>query len=231
MRLDLESKILLLTNPKTDSTSIRDVLDNNHTYMCCENNIYLNNLKEQGLCSEYYHEHHTNASSMKSVLFNVYNLNIDDFFTFTFIRNPWDRVVSAYSYQNRDKNGFEFYDCNHDKNIAGSFSFKEFIEKITTEKIWNCVGIPSLENFCFDDNKQCIVKNIYKIEDFKLCNLEADLSVFLNRPFKFNNIIELPNLNQSNRKKNYREYYTEDWMIEKVRKIYNSDIEFGNYEF
>ena len=75
MRLDLESKILLLSNPKTASTSIRNVLDNNHSYICWENNIYLNNLKEEGLCSEYYDKEHTNATTMTSVLFNVYNLN------------------------------------------------------------------------------------------------------------------------------------------------------------
>lgn len=230
MRLDIKSKILFLSNPKTGSISVRDVLDNNYNYNCYQHNEYLDNLHREGLCPDYYNDSHTNAIHMKNVLSNIYNLDINDFFSFAFIRNPWDRIVSAYSYQKRDKNGIEWYDNNYDINTACTYPFSDFIKNITTEKLWNSCGVPSLENFCFDNNN-CIVKKIYKIEDFKLCQLEKDISDFLNKPFKFTNINELPTLNTSDRKKYYNEYYTENWMIEKVREIYKSDIEFGNYDF
>ena len=43
----------------------------------------------------------------------------------------------------------------------------------------------------------------------------------------------MPN-NSKNYKKNdtpYREYYTKQWMIDKVQTIFKKDIEIGNYIF
>ena len=33
------------------------------------------------------------------------------------------------------------------------------------------------------------------------------------------------------KKVDYRIYYTEQWMIDIVRKVYKKDIELGNYKF
>ena len=43
-------------------------------------------------------------------------------------------------------------------------------------------------------------------------------------------ISNIPHLNQT-KKSNYRSYYTEQWMIDKVQDVYASDILFGDYKF
>ena len=66
------------------------------------------------------------------------------------------------------------------------------------------------------------------MEDFNLEELSNDIYLFTGNKIKFAN---LPRLNCSNINDNYRDYYTEEWMIDKVTDVYKKDIALGNYSF
>jgi hypothetical protein len=241
MRLDLKNKILFLCNPKTASTSVRYLFDKTFP-TSYENNKYLQQLNKDNkiICSIDYNDCHLNAIGMEEILKNHYNQNITDFFVFAFIRNPWDRVVSSYKYRKSDINGIPWFEENYDKLTACKLSFRDFLLMInTTDNYWLGIGSPCAFDFFYDkQNKNNLVNQIYTIENFKLEKLEKDISIHLNKQYNFNNnelqfkfAEKLPTINVSDKTTDYRDYYTEEWMITLIQVIYRHDIEIGNYKF
>ncbi len=240
MRIDFKNKILFLCNPKTGSTSTRDLIDKTFINIT-DNNKNIEELNRQNKlnCSLPYHNCHSNAIIMKEIIENNYNEKFKDFFVFTFIRNPWAKLVSLYKYSKCDINGLPFFNPNYDESTAGNFSFRDYLLSININNYyWNEIGSPSMAGFCFDkDGKTNLVNNIYKLEDFNLEKLENDISIHLNKLNNFNNNIifkfnsEFPFLNFSEDTKDYKLYYKEEWMIILVSILFKSDIEFGNYKF
>ncbi len=109
-------------------------------------------------------------------------------FTFGFVRNPWDRLVSKYTFiQNKS---------NHRQHATvATQSFEQFVHEIAGQR-----G----PDFWFDDEKgNQIVDRIYRFEtladDFpdilRRCGVKADIA--------------LPHVNSSPRER-YRSYYDED---------------------
>ena len=78
--------------------------------------------------------------------------------------------------------------------------------------------------------------NLRLVYEFSISikQLETDINDFINtnidfsRDYRFNdNIIE----NATVKDKHFREYYTSQWMIDKVAERYEDDISHFNYEF
>ena len=155
------------------------------------------------------------------------NIYLSEYFSFTTIRNPWDRVVSAFKYQKCDKNGYPFYHPDYDKNTAKQYSFSEFLKIIHDKDYWCGIGIPNIKYFCFDENNNQLVTKIYPIETLTKEMIESDIKKYNGKHY---NVSEIPHLNMT-KKVDYRTYYIEQWMIDKVREIYKKDIELGGYEF
>ena len=222
MRIDTKNKIIYLANPKTGSTSLRKIMDKKN------NRNLMNYLKENNK----YHDHWSFEKfklifDELSEVNNKISVNLDEYFSFTTIRNPWRRIVSAYKYQKNDRNGEPWYHSQYDNTTAGEFSFSNFVKKLSNEDYWCGCGIQPAEWFCFDKNDNQLVTKIYKIETLTSDKINNDIKKHLGIDY---NLEEIPVLNTT-KKDDYKKYYTEQWMIDRVGEIYKKDIELGNYTF
>ena len=229
MRIDTKNKIIYLANPKTGSTSLRKTIDKKSNWDLM-NYLKENNKYHDHWCFEQYKLIFNELSEVN----NKISVNLDEYFSFTTIRNPWRRVVSGYKYQKCDKQGCPWYITQefgyhwyHDKTTAGEFSFSDYIKRINKEDCWCKCGMPNAEWFCFDKNNNQLVTKIYKIETLTSDKINNDIKKHLGIDY---NLEEIPVLNTT-KKDDYKKYYTEQWMIDKVGEVYKKDIELGNYTF
>lgn len=152
---------------------------------------------------------HASARQIRSLLgAELYH----QYFSFVFVRNPWDWQVSLFNYIRRggDRN-------NKHYNIIKSFkNFDEYIR-------WRCtVDVHLQKEHIIDDNGDRIVDFIGKFE-----TLDKDFETIC----KTLGLIteQLPHLNSSNTK-NHRSYYTTETRA-MVENAYQEDIELFGYEY
>ena len=221
MRIDTNNKIIYFANPKTGSTSLRKMMDK-----YCDFSI----IKQLNNNNMYYD--HCNMSKYNT-FFRILNkqtksnIYLSEYFSFTTIRNPWDRAVSAFKYQKCDKDGYPFYHPNYDKNTENQYTFNDFLKKMHDKDYWCGIDVPNAKYFCFDENNNQLITKIYQIETLTKEMLENDIKKYNGKHY---DVSEIPHLNMT-KKMDYRTYYTEQWMIDIVRKVYKKDIELGNYKF
>lgn len=134
-----------------------------------------------------------------------------NYFTFCFIRNPWDRMVSLYHYWKW---------CNSYTNHDQAFiSFEEF-----------CLSFPKAMANTRHRYRQIdfISRNGQKVDFIgKFENLEDDFKFICN---KFSFSASLNHLIPSKRNKDYQSYYnraTRDF----ISSYFSEDIQLGNYKF
>jgi hypothetical protein len=159
----------------------------------------------------------------RSFYFNIIALDIknENYFSFSFVRNPFDRLYSVYRYLKKgginrhDKLAFEAHlsDFNDFEDFVLNGLDKKLIYKITHL-------IPQHEFLC-DKSGSILVDFIGRFE-----NLDKDI-LLLSK--KLNKNIELNHHNYNN-KSDYKEVYT-DKMIHKVNQIYQKDIDLFKYTF
>lgn len=201
MRIDTINKIIYIANPKTGSTSLRMMMD---TYKDKELH---KKLEKNGDYSDHY-----NFKRWKKILLK-YNINIDEYFVFTTIRNPFERVVSLYKYFKFDIEGRPFYD----KSYTG------YSEKYTWEKYFDYNDYRFFSNFI--DYKNDNYSSIIKIEDLDIDSLNkkifyhSGVSEYFSKVLHTNRTIKKPKI-----------YFHKQYMIDKISKIFSDDIKFGNYE-
>ena len=147
------------------------------------------------------------------------------YFSFAIVRNPWDRVVSAYNFVKQG--GTSLVQPLPNPVYASPYfeSFDAFVtdwlpnaelgaEDVVFEPQWHYVS---------DKKGEIIVNYIGKIENISQCLVEISQQLGMD--------IEMKNLNRSNRNlTNYREYYNKN-TIKIVQKIYEKDIAMFDYEF
>lgn len=144
-----------------------------------------------------------------------------DYYKFTFVRNPWSRLVSVYRYMlNRGNGGSDLAFANEMRGIRGGFS--EFVNLLYDDESWlsdrmfwpQTMFTHSRDGFMLDD--------YLKIEDlsrFPLIASRAKLS-----------ISNLPRLNKSGDKVDFRSFYSSK-SVDQVREIYRSDVKAFGYYF
>lgn len=154
----------------------------------------------------------------------------DEFFKFCFVRNPWDRFVSGYTYYVQSVSSvlsrFSFTQEHQKrtsilgKQIAASGGFRDF-----------CLNLDSYDldlhfdpqvDYVTDTEGELIVDYVGRFE-----NLSHDLAEICRRigiPE-----IQLPHFRKTKRK-HYREYYDEETEAV-VRHKYARDIELFDYAF
>ena len=159
----------------------------------------------------------------RSFYFNNIALNIKNevYFSFSFVRNPFDRLYSAYKFLNAGG-------MNHLDKIAFQTHLSEFedfedliLNGLNKKLIYQITHfIPQHEYLC-DKSGNILVDFIGRFED-----LESD-TLLLSKRLKKD--INLSHLN-FNSKLNYKEVYTDE-MIYKVNQIYQKDIDIFKYTF
>ena len=200
-------KFIYIHIPKTAGESIEEVLSNEFE----DSRIVSNDpdwdilIKHDTLIEHDY--------SMKSPL--------SDFFTFSFVRNPWDRMVSHWKYfiQTERSPPMPFEDF--------VFNFHKVLKEAINGHWWNpyrkyIFTAPQLD-FLTDENGEVQVNYIGRFEELqkdfdhvcKQLNIKA---------------IKLPHKNKTSRKP-HQEYYKTQGCIDEVARRYKKDIEYFKYNF
>lgn len=203
-----QNNFLFIHIPKTGGISLKNVLE-----AYGEN---LNNVNGLGTYlvknyPDYYFDKgsfaHAPAHHIKAFLGDS---NWDKLFKFAVIRNPWERMVSAYSYMHQTPN-------NKRHKIIQYMSFSDFI-RIFCEKL--PYGVSHLFT---DETNSVILDNIYRLED-----LPVHISQILTL-CGIDETIPIPHLNKS-KNQDYRTYYS-NTDAERVAKACRLEILIGDYKF
>lgn len=208
MRLSYKHKFVYIAIGKSGSSSIRNALDK---YSCIE---YWGSDPEK---SEYIH---TNLRDVKKI-FSFTDCEFDSYFKFSFVRNPWSRVVSYWNYINQCKisylkNNYHPYfgpvcikilkECEQD--------FSLFI------KLWNW-HLPSFFDMLAEEDGTLLTNFVGKLE-----NIQEDFNIVCDKigiPRQ-----KLPHKNKT-KHKHYTEYYDEETR-QIVAEKYAKDIEYFGYK-
>jgi hypothetical protein len=142
-------------------------------------------------------------------------LSYDDFLVFTTIRNPWDRIVSLWTYaQNRPDS--VWYDAAVSSKTLSEFLRTEIVHDAFVRKF-------GLHGFTHTPDGRCTVDDVICIERFS-----TELPLMFRRigiDFEETGLHE----NRSERR-SYQEYYdAADRRL--VADLFEVDIEYGQYRF
>jgi hypothetical protein len=180
-------------------------------------------------------------------------------FKFCFVRNPWDRLVSLYHYGKYDKRmSFEeFVDLIYKTYKFQNSIFSKAVQIICNNSLFNYIGGVHKINFLLDriPIKLLFYFPLLKIDPYNSCGLSSanpqvdwitqegeiivdfvgkleDFNKDIKKVFKIIGIDQtnIKQLNKSNRRKNYRSYYSAK-TNKIVGKIYKKDIDMFGYKF
>jgi len=133
-----------------------------------------------------------------------------EYFKFTFVRNPWDKMVSMYHYLRQSKNLY--------RNLG--ISFKDWVSDV--EKLDQEERSTSSQLSWIEENGEILVDFIGKFESY-----EEDFEKVKNKLQL--QCSKLNHINQSQHLE-YRSYYDEATK-DIVRSRFEEDIEFFKYKF
>lgn len=193
-------KFLFIAMPKTGSESVQEMLAKYSEVRSPKGDKTSAEKKASG-----FHNHITARALMET--FQREGWNWDDYFSFTLIRNPWDRIVSMYEYGRQTA-----YSRQHDK-VKEAGDFAGFVRT---------ASIRGIERHAFSPDGEMLVRKIIRLEDVgtELPPVLQQLGVRASK---------VPHVNKTKRRP-YQEYYdkaTEEY----VRDRFAKDIEVGNYCF
>ena len=200
-------KYMFVHTPKTGGTSIRNVINNNDIFQadiigqCNKNKTTISDLNNPKVDTNIW-----SHSSLKEGVNYLKNNNYkpNEYFKFLFIRNPWDRIVSAYEHQKQIlfKNKGE--------------SFEEFLCKIINNNFWMDM---------FYDEKNYQLDFMGKFE-----NIFNDSQTIFQKILKEEyQSIDIPHLNATKRY-SYENYYNEETK-KIIEEKFSKTIKLGNYSF
>lgn len=139
------------------------------------------------------------------------------YFKFSFVRNPWDRLVSGYCYL---RQGGHRIGSEH--NIANYGDFGSFVRGWLTEKnVWSSVVFKPQHYFICDADLRLQMDFVGRME-----NIDIDFRTVCERL----NVCAKLTRNNSSDHAYYTEYYTAD-LRERVASVYADDIRTFGYEF
>ncbi|EMZ5965086.1 sulfotransferase family 2 domain-containing protein [Campylobacter coli] len=146
----------------------------------------------------------------------------DSYFSFGFVRNPYDRVVSAYHYLKNDSP--DPCDIKWGRLHINNLTFEEFILSLQDEEFKE--EILSKNHFSFqykylcDKNMNILVNFIGKFE-----KLDNDFKKILNILRRKDSLVHI----NKSKHLNYRDYYNSQ-IYKIIREIYRDDFEIFDYD-
>ncbi len=224
MIISHRKKFIWIHLPKCAGTSIRELLQSNPIFQTDIHPMWHTkkdiNWKEEYPKVDTNLWTHSSASDIKKYL-DERGYRWDDYFKFVFIRNPWERAVSAYEYHrqimSKDKQKTDF-------NIKG---VEIALNQPPRNFIMRNMGSWSPHNYIFDKDGKLMVDFVGRVE-----NIEQDFEKVVKKILPYANITQwrLPHINTTTKNKSYRDYY-DDESIEYIRNRDAKIIELGNYTF
>lgn len=196
--------------PRTSSSSIKIELSKEFGVTYGKNGIF-----DEGYNSGFIFKPHITAQEMKDTLGEkAWN----KLYTFSIVRNPWDRMVSLYHYRQRDN------------YLSSDVSFEEYVHKLDYEirsNQWEWDYPPfylGSSDFVSDKNGEIIVSKIGKFE-----NREEDIKVIAGN-IGSKNLGSLFLQKASPKGKHYSSYYTDETQ-KIIGDLFENDIRLFNYQF
>jgi hypothetical protein len=148
-----------------------------------------------------------------------------DSFTFALVRNPWDRIYSAYKFARVGKTE-SMGVRNPEKYQVEEFnSFESFVVnwlKFKDVESLDFIFQPQFKFVC-DENGNLMIDFVGKLE-----KLDEDMN-FVKK--KLNTHFNLSHSNKTYKLSNYQDAYKTQEMIDIVRDLYSKDIELFGYDF
>ena len=146
-----------------------------------------------------------------------------EYYKFTFVRNPWDRLVSAYHFLKAGglNKGDRLW---AEQNLSSYEDFNSFcLGWLNRENVRTCQFFyPQYEYICVGNRRTPGVDFIGYFE-----NLSADFDHVSKR---LGLSVSLPHVNRSDRRDDFRDYYTP--VTRKIAAdVYHEDIEILGYDF
>ena len=147
--------------------------------------------------------------------------SISSYFKFTFVRNPWDRLVSAYHFL--EKGGFGESDKHwFEKELRCYSGFEDFVLNwLNKENIWKWHHFRPQYHYILDKRRKVKLDFIGFVE-----NIDEDFSYVRKR---IPGSAQLPKSNKS-KHSDYLDYYTDE-LAEIVANVYREDIDLLGYAF
>ena len=138
-----------------------------------------------------------------------------EYFSFAFVRNPWERLVSCY------KNKIEHQQAPHMiEKLHGSTNFEDFVKFVTQQDLTQCDPHFRLQSELIDLNTVNFIGRHERfandlLEIFSILNIQHE---------------KLFEKNTSGAGEELNEFYTPN-LIDKVAKAYKKDIQCFGYEY
>lgn len=143
------------------------------------------------------------------------------YFKFTFVRNPYDRLVSTYEYLARGGNGMDdlrfkrYFDEN-------GIDFERFVlEYLDCDKLMQHELFMPQYLYIYDFQGNVKVDFVGRFE-----SIEQDYEVLAG---KIGVAAPLPKKNMSEKRKSYVSYYTNPAVVKRVQELYGRDFDLLDY--
>jgi len=173
-------------------------------------------------------DHRTVKEYIKEITYEKYKM----YNSFSFVRNPWDKMVSHYFF---NKN---YFTNENTKKLVRDwprwktdiYDFDDWIKLLPEIKVpysYPSILYTNQVQMLKNDKEEIDVDFIGKIENYK-----SDWK-FITKKLGIKEEKKLihSDYNTTQRKKNYRIYYKKEETIEIVRNRHKEDIEYFNYKF
>lgn len=196
MRISHKYKFVFLANPRCGSESIRAMLD---PYTDIKGRVNRGNL---GM--------HDSAKLVQAAFLDR-EWRWRDYYSFTTIRNPWARVVSAYYYGR--------------KNPRSAFAYSVGLEFLPFVKDQQTIFVSKqyrIKAFAMDEDENLIVNDVFRIEDIDQWWPRLAEKLRLPDP----SVIHINKTEHGS----YRNYFDEETQ-QSVAQLWAKDIELGGYTF
>lgn len=142
------------------------------------------------------------------------------YFKFCFVRNPFDRLVSAYEYLK--KGGNQNSDLYYKELINDKYpTFDSFVlDYLDQNKVYSQLLLKPQYTFIYNEKEVCMVDFVGRFE-----RINDDFDIIAKR-IKIKNSLKKSN---ASKRLDYKDYYNNQNVKEKVIKLYSKDFELLNY--
>lgn len=213
MIISHSKKFIFIHIQKNAGTSITQYLDKHLNYQDTVLGCTKFGEKIQPLFSKKYGlKKHSLAKRIQAVTGDeVWN----NYFSFSFVRNPWARVVSLYTWCRKK----EYYKYDICKEALNSKNFSEFARG-------KCVSdLPQQLDYLTNSKGKIIVDFVGKQE-----SIQDDFKFICSKiSIPYSNVLKNPN--KSNFDTDYRKYYTSEHDIKLIENKFINDINRFDYQF